>query len=220
MAYPLKVVLLLLLLLLLGTLANLPGGAGAQEPRGQAQSERVQHLGAREHSSRELLACEVIDGSGETLGKVADLLLDSRRELERVVIERGGVLGLASDRMTVAAAAIELDEGCPLEFDDDADQAGGTDTLPEADSSVAGMIGSTLANRRGDSIGVIHDIILDADGRARHVVVALRGVADESRRYGAVPFASVVPAESGAGYVADLAGQTPGEVPAQFRYEP
>jgi len=60
-----------------------------------------------------LIGKEVSNAKGETLGRVVDVLVDTRGKLKAVVIDFGGFLGVGSKKIAVAWPELTFSENRP-----------------------------------------------------------------------------------------------------------
>jgi sporulation protein YlmC with PRC-barrel domain len=163
-----------------------------------------------------LVGKEVMSPDGDTLGEVEDLLATREQDEPTVVISVGGVLDVGDkwyatsfDELTVANGKLVLDKSeaelaqePPFDYvpraGESSDQPGVSG--PGTTNSIAGLLGATVIDERGTSIGEIDDLVVSSDrGHGVRAIVELNdnaGPAAEDRLV-AIPFDDLVVEESG-----------------------
>lgn len=127
--------------------------------RAQDETERVR--------ATELIGIEVRAAGGETLGEIADLVIDARNgRVEQAVLEFGGWLGFGARRAAVPYAA--LADLSPE------DLARMPPFAPPAWPQVLAtrLVGAPVRDRAGREAGEIQDFVISADaGRVYYAIV-------------------------------------------------
>lgn len=143
-------------------------------------------LGIQALSARHLVGAPVISDTGERLGSVGDLVLDSANRVQKVVVSNGTVLGVGGKKVEVefAAAVVRRDPGkapiiqmavTPEEMDnapsfDPSKLAGAGDRLASS------FIDRTVTLAAMSESGKIHDLILNDGGAVEHLIVEFGGM--------------------------------------------
>lgn len=155
----------------------------------------------------DLMGATVRNTSGEELGTIEDLLLDSRgRTIDRVVVATGGVLGINEEHRAVSWGSLQFEnqarEGVDAQarLDLTVDEFKQQETF-ESDDRVRNpdqrrlskLMGRDVKNAHGEHVGEIHDVTLDArPGRLEFALVDLdEGLLDLDADLAAVAWTEV-----------------------------
>ena len=63
---------------------------------------------AMDYSASELIGTKVVNRSNETVGEIADVMLDPSQKVRAVVVSVGGFLGVGSRYVAVNPAALDI----------------------------------------------------------------------------------------------------------------
>jgi sporulation protein YlmC with PRC-barrel domain len=131
------------------------------------------------YSAEKLIGMDVQARSGESIGEVQDLVLDSDGRVAGIIISAGGILGLGETTYRVPWAHVDIagagdHVSVPL-----ASQAmplfrwGAEDVNLHPGEVLAGdVIGGRLSLRDGMHAGIVGDLVIGRDGRLDTLVVA------------------------------------------------
>jgi hypothetical protein len=89
----------------------LPDAAAAQEDTPNAGDAMSTRVFAAPFTANELIGEGVVNGAGEDVATIADLLLDENGTLRQVVLDVGGFLGIASKPVAIDVNRLTLPEG-------------------------------------------------------------------------------------------------------------
>jgi hypothetical protein len=100
-----------LLLVPFGATLLLQVAAGAQEATPNASDAMSTHVFPAPFTANELIGEGVVNGAGEDVATIADLLLDQNGTVRQVVLDVGGFLGIASKPVAIDVNRLTLPEG-------------------------------------------------------------------------------------------------------------
>jgi hypothetical protein len=90
----------------------LPAAAAAQEATpGAGGAVMSTHVFPAPFTANELIGEGVVNGAGEDVATIADLLLDQNGTVRQVVLDVGGFLGIASKPVAIDVNRLTLPEG-------------------------------------------------------------------------------------------------------------
>ena len=199
--------------------------AGASPPHRTADTTLAEWLEDKDARLSELIGRRVINPRGTDLGEVEDLLATPGREQEPVVVlSIGGVLDIGDkwhatsldqlriaadyERLVLDATEAELEAAPNFDY---TPMIGEDSPLPgvrgpSTTNSVGHLLGATVVDSAGDSLGEIEDFVISTGEEGTRAVVDLD--ADVDARLVAVPFDALH---------IELSGEEASAVPQQAR---
>jgi sporulation protein YlmC with PRC-barrel domain len=138
---------------------------------------------ASQYLARErLIGAKVVNKDGQAVGTVDDLILSQGGQIEGVVVGVGGVLGVGAKPTNVRSSALKI-----------ATSGGKTTiTIPNATKEKLGtpeysktasqylarerLIGAKVANKDGQAVGTVDDLIMSQGGQIEGVLMGVGGV--------------------------------------------
>jgi sporulation protein YlmC with PRC-barrel domain len=208
-----------LILALAGTFAAASAAVAQPADAGPAAANRTARhspektladaLESKDARVSKLIGKRVVDPSGADLGEVEDLLTttDSDRP-PTVIVSVGGVLDVGdkwyaasfdellvrseSDSLVLDMTEDELAKEPPFDYIPRAGERSGRPgvTGPGTVNSIGGLLGATVVDERGESIGEIDDLVVSSRGPGTRAIVELNEGAgrDADERLVAIPF--------------------------------
>jgi len=158
----------------------------------------------------DLIGATVRNTHGDDLGTIEDLILDSEgRNIDRVVVATGGVLGMGEEHHTVGWNELNIrnharDVDAQARLDMTADQLAKAETFRSEDRErnpdsrrLSKFMGRDVKNAHGEHVGEIHDVAIDArPGRLEFALVDMDdGVLDLDTDLTSVPWTDLDVAE-------------------------
>ncbi|HSC14862.1 MAG TPA: PRC-barrel domain-containing protein [Gammaproteobacteria bacterium] len=200
---------------------------GAPTPQRTADTTLAEWLVDKDARVSELIGRRVMNPSGKDLGEVEDLLETAGRDQRPVVVlSIGGVLDvgdkwhvasldqlrIASDNARLVIDKTEAELKAAPNFDyvpmmGERNHQPGV-RGPNTTNAVGRLLGATVVNESGDSIGEIEDFVVSTGEKGTRAVVDLDDAGAAEGRLVAIPFDAVH---------IELSGEEAGAVPQQAR---
>jgi sporulation protein YlmC with PRC-barrel domain len=187
--------------------AGSPSKAVQRAERASTDTTLADALKHKDARVSNLIGKRVVNRDGVELGKVEDLLQrPGRNETPTVVISVGGVLGIGDrwhassfDELRVAGNDLVLDKTRDqlksepaFDYVPRAGEAGarGGALGPKTENSIGSLLGGTVVNRAGKTIGEINDLVVSSRRDGTRAIVELGSAegADAEGKLVAIPF--------------------------------
>lgn len=202
---------------------------GAPAPQRTAETTLSEWLVDKDARLSEIIGRRVINPNGTDLGEVEDLLATPGREQEPVVVlSIGGVLDVGDkwhaasleqlrisadgERLVLDKTEAELEAAPSFDYTPTMGEDSGRPGVrgPSTTSAIGRLLGATVVDDSGDSLGEIEDFVVSTGDKGTRAVVDLDGKADprEGGRRIAIPLDDLS---------IELSGEEAGAIPQQAR---
>jgi len=179
------------------TVASLSGPVLAQ---GTAQTLSLGTLGkidpatvATGYRASKIVGSSVVNGAGESVGTVDDLIVSPNEKVPFAVLAVGGYLGVGTKDVQVPYSSLVVKDNKVILADGTKEslKALPAFTLSTGDRKSSKVLGSSVYNGAGETVGTIDDLIVVPNEKVPYAVLSIGGFLGIGSKYVVVPYATI-----------------------------
>jgi sporulation protein YlmC with PRC-barrel domain len=136
-----------------------------------------------------ILGRTVVNDAEVTVGKIEDLIIDPNENVLLAVLSVGGFLGMGAKHIAVSFAGLEIGDTQAVYPNATREALEG---LPD-ESGATGIratkvIGATVVNQDGETVGTIDDLIVTPARNVAHAVLSVGGFLGIGKKHVVIPY--------------------------------
>jgi len=133
----------------------------------------------------------VVNGAGETVGKIEDFIVGSDKEVPYAVLSVGGFMGIGKGKVYLPYSLLEVDDSDDTQMLFRTATKVALENLPDLSPTngnrVSAIIGSNFVNAADETVGTVDDLMITRDHNVHFAVLSVGGFLGMGKKQVVVP---------------------------------
>ena len=163
----------------------------------QGVPQRIEsvHIDARSlaegYRLSKVVGLTVVNGAGETVGKIEDFIVDSDREVPYAVLSVGGFMGIGKGKVFLPYSLLEVDDSNVTQMLFRTATKVALENLPDLaptnGNRISAIIGATVVNSADETVGTVDDLMITPAQSEHFDVLSVGGFLGMGKKRVVVP---------------------------------